>query len=153
MKTLNISVIRYGSVFALGALLYTLLELLWRGHTHWSMALCGGVCLAAIYYVYLHCAGAGVFGRALIGCAIITVCEFMTGVLVNLKMSWNVWDYSSLPFNFMGQICIAYSALWFFLCFPAFYLCRVMEEKIFSHFKAYTGTGTKERRNFNNDIQ
>ena len=149
---MNISVMRYGSAFALGALLYALIELLWRGHTHWSMLLCGGACFAAIYYVYIHCAGAGVFGRALIGCAIITLCEFVTGAFVNLKMSWNVWDYSSLPFNFMGQICIAYSALWFALCFPAFYLCRVMEEKIFSRFAPDEDAGADELTNFDKDI-
>lgn len=133
MRTLNISVTRYGSAFVLGALLYALIELLWRGHTHWSMMLCGGVCLAAIYFVYLHCSSAGVLGRALIGCAIITLSEFITGLFVNIMMSWNVWDYSKLPFNFMGQICVSYTALWFALCFPAFYICKVMEDKIFSH--------------------
>ena len=37
-------VLEYGGVFTAGGLGYGGLELLWRGRTHWSMLLCGGVC-------------------------------------------------------------------------------------------------------------
>ena len=36
------------AVFALGAAGYAALELLWRGRTHWTMALTGGVVLVGL---------------------------------------------------------------------------------------------------------
>ena len=43
---------------------------------------------------------------------IVTPLEFVTGCIVNLWLGWNVWDYSNIPFNVMGQICLPFSALW-----------------------------------------
>lgn len=28
---------------------------------------------------------------------------------------WNVWDYSNMPFNLLGQICLPFTVIWFFL--------------------------------------
>ena len=36
-------------VFLIGCVGYSALEILWRGFTHWSMALTGGGCMVAIY--------------------------------------------------------------------------------------------------------
>ena len=44
-------VLEYGGVFTAGGLGYGGLELLWRGRTHWSMLLCGGVCAVLIYLI------------------------------------------------------------------------------------------------------
>ena len=38
-------------VFALGSILYGLTEILWRGWTHWTMLLCGGICFTLMYLV------------------------------------------------------------------------------------------------------
>ena len=50
-----------------------------------------------------------------IGSTIITVLEFITGCIVNLWLGWNVWDYSNLPLNLLGQICLPFSILWYFI--------------------------------------
>ena len=36
-------------VFGTGASFYSLLETIWRGHTHWSMGLTGGLVLLTVY--------------------------------------------------------------------------------------------------------
>ena len=36
-------------VFGTGASFYSLLETLWRGHTHWSMSVTGGLVLLTVY--------------------------------------------------------------------------------------------------------
>ena len=123
---------RYGAFFLLGGVLYACLELLWRGRTHWSMALTGGLCMAVLRYISLHCRSISVWSRALIGCAFITLAEFLVGLAVNLALGWKVWDYSGMPLNFMGQICLSYCALWYILCFPGMYICTLVEKKIFS---------------------
>ena len=48
----------------------------------------------------------------MIGSAIVTALEFATGCIVNLWLGWDVWDYSNLPFNILGQICLPFSLLW-----------------------------------------
>jgi len=50
--------------------------------------------------------------QGIIGSVIVTVLEFITGLIVNVWLCWDVWDYSDLPFNIMGQICLPFSILW-----------------------------------------
>ena len=50
-----------------------------------------------------------------ISAIIITVLEYICGYIVNIKLGWNVWDYSDMPFNIQGQICLPFTILWFFL--------------------------------------
>lgn len=53
--------------------------------------------------------------QCLLGAGIITVLEFITGIIVNIILGWNVWDYSDRPFNLLGQICLKDSFYWIFL--------------------------------------
>jgi Predicted membrane protein len=46
---------------------------------------------------------------------VITGAELLIGVIVNVWLGWNVWNYSQMPFNFLGQICLLFSVGWFFL--------------------------------------
>ncbi len=57
-----------------------------------------------------------------IGMVIITTLEFITGYIVNIKLGWNVWDYSNMPLNIMGQICIPFCTAWYFISFVAIVL-------------------------------
>ena len=55
----------------------------------------------------------------LIGACIVTFMEFISGYIINIKLGWQVWDYSNLPFNIMGQICLPFSIIWFFISLVA----------------------------------
>lgn len=113
-------------IFGLGGSLYCLLETLWRGHTHWTMGLTGGACLLVIFYLFPHISSLPLILQAL-GCtAVITGFEFSVGCVVNLLLHWNVWDYSALSFNLMGQVSLLFSCLWFALSFPILALCRLL---------------------------
>ena len=48
--------------------------------------------------------------RCLAGAGIITMVELGAGLLFN--RSHTVWDYRSLPMNYMGQICLPFCLLW-----------------------------------------
>ncbi|MFA6947537.1 MAG: hypothetical protein WCQ72_00980 [Eubacteriales bacterium] len=113
----------YGAVFAIGGTVYSLLEIMWRGYTHWSMALTGGFCFGAIYYISAAHPTLAMWRKCLRGAAVITASEFTVGMLVNRALGWHVWDYSGVPYNICGQICPLYSLLWFFLCIPAYFIC------------------------------
>ena len=98
---------------AAGGLLYIILELVWRGHSHWTMFALGGLCFALIGLINeLIPWCMPLWKQALIGAAIITGLEFLTGCIVNLGLGWHVWDYSGMPLNLLGQICILYILLW-----------------------------------------
>ena len=98
---------------AAGGLLYIILELVWRGHSHWTMFALGGLCFALIGLINeLIPWCMPLWKQALIGAAIITGLEFLTGCIVNLGFGWHVWDYSGMPLNLLGQICILYILLW-----------------------------------------
>lgn len=131
--------VKYFTVFVLGGLAYAGLELIWRSYTHWTMAVTGGVCAALLYYVSRHCKSISLISRALIGCAFITLAELAVGLAVNRYFDWQVWDYSHIPFNFMGQICLAYSSLWFLLCIPVLYFLPRIEKRI-------PGKGTRKEK-------
>ena len=108
--------LKYYALGTLGGLIYVFIELMWRGYSHWSMFLLGGICFIAL----------GLINEVIpwempltvqmfIGCTIITVLEFITGCIVNLWLGWDVWDYSDLPYNLLGQISVMSSVGWYFL--------------------------------------
>ena len=104
-------------VFVLGGTAYGLIEVLFRGHTHWTMVLTGGACVTTLYLLLGWFDTQPLTTAALVGTAVITLYEFAVGCIVNLRLGWNVWDYSGMTGNVMGQICPQFSLVWFFLCF------------------------------------
>ena len=111
-------------VFALGSILYGLTEILWRGWTHWTMLLCGGICFTLMYLV--SGSGLSLVKKWLLSTCIITTVEFVAGCIVYLRLLWQVWDYSSLPFNLLGQICPRFILMWFALSIPGVALCTLL---------------------------
>ena len=96
-----------------GGLLYIILELVWRGHSHWTMFVLGGLCFVLIGLINeLIPWCMPLWKQALIGAVIITGLELLTGCIVNLWLGWNVWDYGDMPLNLLGQICVPYILLW-----------------------------------------
>lgn len=114
----------YLIVYAFGGLAYVLLEILWRGWTHWTMLLCGGACFTLMYLISM--AAMPLWRKCLLSAAAITTVEFLTGCLVNLRLHWQVWDYSAMPFNLLGQICPQFLLLWLVLSLPGLWLCSTL---------------------------
>lgn len=112
----------YSVICLIGSVGYSLLEILWRGFTHWTMAATGGLCLALLYRLDQKHSREGLFLRCLKGATLITAVEFLVGCLVNRLLKWQVWDYSNSFGNLLGQVCPLYSLLWFFLCIPVYRL-------------------------------
>lgn len=102
-------------LFTIGGIGYGLLEILWRRRTHISMILAGGICLLIFELITRKCKNLSLATKAAIAALAITLIELIFGVIFNLLLGLSVWDYSSLPFNFLGQICPLYCGLWFLL--------------------------------------
>jgi uncharacterized membrane protein len=105
-------------VFFTGAIVYGFIETVFRGYTHWTMLLTGGACLMLFYVINFTLKSNSMIIRCFISMMIITIFEFIVGYFVNIVFKLNVWDYSRQKFNFMGQICLLYSAIWFIFGIP-----------------------------------
>lgn len=107
-------------LFIIGGLLYILIELGYRGHSHWTMFILGGLCFVLIGGINNYISwDMPIYEQMMVGSVIITILEFICGCIVNLWLGWDVWDYSNMPYNVLGQICLPFSILWFFISLVA----------------------------------
>lgn len=110
-------------IFTMGGFIYGAIEILYRGHTHPSMFITGGLCLVwvgglnSFFSVKIP-----VIFQMLLGSIIITSAEFLCGLIVNIGFNMHVWDYSNLPFNIMGQVCLLFLCIWFGISLPAIFI-------------------------------
>ncbi len=121
----------YSFVWLIGAVLYGLIEILWRGYTHVSMVLTGGVCFLMVYK--LSSIKRTRIVKAIMGAVFITAVELAVGVLVNRVLKLEVWDYSAVPLNLYGQICPIYTVLWFLLCLVGLPFCAFLRNDLFEN--------------------
>lgn len=120
---------RYAFVFLLGAVMYNLIEVMFRGYTHWSMSIAGGSVLLIFYILSPELGRLHPIIGGVTGALVITSIELIVGVIFNIYLGANVWDYSDMPMNFLGQICLPFSAAWFLLYFPAQFICTALHKK------------------------
>ena len=97
-------------LFYLGGGLYMTLEFLWRGRSHWSMFLLGGLCFRLLGRLAQRAHRLSLWWKSLLGTGMITLLELITGLVFN--RSYTIWDYRRAPLNLRGQICLPYMLLW-----------------------------------------
>ncbi|MDE5966002.1 MAG: putative ABC transporter permease [Lachnospiraceae bacterium] len=124
-------------MFLLGGFLYYFLEIAVRGYSHYSMIICGGLAflLSGLLNQVLGFQVALVSQMVLSAC-MITGLEFFTGLIVNVWLEMDVWDYSDVPYNLMGQICLPYSMLWMVLSLACIFLDDWIRYRLFGEEKA-----------------
>ena len=108
-------------IFVIFGLAYGLIEILWRGYTSLSMIIVGGIC-GLIVGLINEKFNYSVLSQMVIGMVIVTVIEFVSGYVLNIKLGLEIWDYSNMKYNFMGQICPQFSMAWFFLSYAIIYI-------------------------------
>ncbi|MBQ8836691.1 MAG: hypothetical protein IJ002_04190 [Clostridia bacterium] len=118
-------------IYAIGCIGYSFVEVLWRGHTHWSMGIVGGICFTVMYLIDGKFENSNIYSKALLSAICVTGIEFISGIILNRYLHMNVWDYSGMKFNFLGQISLLYSIFWFFLCIPCHMLCKILRHRVF----------------------
>ena len=123
-------VLEFLIVFLLGGSTYGAIEVLWRGHTHWSMILTGGICFGCIYLIASRSRDSRLH-QYILCAAVVTTVEFLVGAVVNLKLGLDVWDYSDRRWNLMGQICARYTLYWLILSVPACAVARKLYNGLF----------------------
>lgn len=122
MNTLK-TIGRNAVLFAIGGTIYYMIELIWRGYSSLPMVLVGGLC-------FLFCGSINEFlgwdmliWKQMFICAVgITAIEFLSGYILNIVLGLGIWDYSNMPFNIIGQICLPFTVAWYILSLLAIVL-------------------------------
>jgi len=121
---------KYVYLFLTGFTVYPIIEILFRGRTHYSMAVAGGVCVCLIDKI---CNGimskSGIIKKCIYGGIIITAVEFIFGIIFNMILKMNVWNYSKMPMNIFGQICVPFTLVWAILSLPIMYFGKLFKTK------------------------
>lgn len=108
--------LKYSLLFLTGGFIYGGVEIIFRGYSHISMMVAGGICFILIGLINeVFTWDIAFLSQMVISSFVITAVEFISGLIVNVWLGLNVWDYSDKPYNLMGQVCILYSVIWFFL--------------------------------------
>lgn len=125
-------------LFLMGGCIYFAIEVAYKGDSHVSMFITGGIAFVLIgglnnYLDYEM----PLLKQMLYSSVIITVLEFICGCIVNLWLGLYVWDYSDLPFNLLGQICLPFMAIWFVLSLAAIVLDDFFRWQMFGEEKPH----------------
>lgn len=125
-------------LFVIGGIAYFFLEVLVRGYSHYTMFLCGGTCFVCCGLLNENVKVEMSFlSQMVLSSVIITTLELITGLIVNVWLKMDIWDYSHLPYNFMGQICLFYSVLWFLVSSVAIVMDDFLRYKLFQEEKPH----------------
>ena len=116
--------------FVLGGAGYGTIEVLWRGYTHWAMLVAGGICFMGFSRIAKKFKNRSIFLKSALCALSVTVVEGIFGIIFNIILKENIWDYSSLPLNVMGQICPLYTFLWGILGFVFIPLADALNKKL-----------------------
>lgn len=101
-------------LITIGGTFYYAIELVFRGFSHWSMFILGGICF--LYFWWQSRCNDPMWIQ-IIRCTLFVISgEFITGIIVNKWLHLAVWDYSNQPYNLFGQICLPFAVFFSGLC-------------------------------------
>ena len=109
--------LEYSFLWVLGGTLSYAFELIFRGFSHWSMFVLGGICM--VFFAWQgrsECFSKPLWIQVVRCTIFVTACEFITGLIVNKCLKLAVWDYSDQPFQLFGQICLPFAVIFSGLC-------------------------------------
>lgn len=115
----------------LGGMIYIGMELLWRQWSHGSMFLVGGLCFVLIGNIDSFSPQMPLLMQSVLGAFLVTATELFSGLIINVALGLHVWDYSAMPYNFMGQVCMSYFFLWIFVSAAAVWLDDFLRVRLF----------------------
>lgn len=134
-------VLKHLILFLIGGGIYLAIEIVYRSimnrpPTHWSMFVLGGL-------AFLLIGGLNEFvdwdepfwEQIIIGTGITVGLEFVFGCVLNLWLGLNIWDYSNLPCNLYGQICLPFTLIWAVLVSIAIILDDYLRYRLFGEDK------------------
>lgn len=120
----------------IGGILYVLMELVWRGWSHGSMFVVGGLCFLFLGVIHRRLGDVPLLMQAVLGATVISAMELLSGLYLNVFLGLRVWDYSNLPYNLLGQVCMAYFFLWIWVAMAGCPLAGRLHRRLFERSRA-----------------
>lgn len=111
-------ILKHLILFLIGGSIYLTIEIIYRSimnrpPTHWSMFVLGGLAFLLIGEINEFIEWEMPFWeQVLIGTGTTVGLEFVFGCVFNLWLGLNIWDYSNLPCNLLGQVCLPFTFIW-----------------------------------------
>ena len=107
--------------------IYCMIEILFRGWSHWSMFVLAGFlgvfCVDSVNNVLSF--DCDYIVQILISTILCTIGEGISGIIFNVWLQLNVWDYSNMPWGtfFFGQCNVVFCIAWLLIVglFAIFY--------------------------------
>ena len=131
-------------------IIYYCLEVGYRGFSSWTMIIVGGTCAYLVGKLNERPLffERKMWQQCLTGTIMTLFVEFISGMILNVWLGWNIWDYSDMKCNLYGQICLQFGFLWMILMPLAIWIDDVLrwilfqEEKPTSLWSYYWGLVT-----------
>lgn len=141
---------KYLYLFWFGGSFYITLETIWRGYSHWTMGVLAGIIFIIIGLLNkIWGWETDLIKQVSIGAIIATIFEFFAGCILNLWLELNIWDYSNMPGNILGQICPQFFLLWIAISLLAIILDDVIRWRFYNEEKPRYYIGGKKIFEFN----
>lgn len=108
-------------LFTVGFCLYITMEVLFRGYSFPLMGVCAGLVVVLLDKINDYISwDIDILVQCILGMLMVTIMELIIGtIFLDTNLLPVMWDYSNLPLNFRGIICIPFMALWMILSFIA----------------------------------
>lgn len=107
--------------------IYCMIEILFRGWSHWSMFVLAGFlgifCIDSINNVLSF--DCDYIVQILISTILCTIGEGISGIILNVWLQLNVWDYSKITFGtfFFGQCNVLFCFAWMLIISIIIFYC------------------------------
>lgn len=119
-------------LFTVGFCLYITIEVLFRGFSYPLMGVVGGITLVLLDKINNKISWeTDLTIQALIGAVIVTLFELVIGLIALYTSLPQMWDYTNLPLNFMGVICLPFSIAWCFLSVVGIFVADAINYYVF----------------------
>lgn len=111
-------------LFLVGYCTYISIEVTYRNISYPIMGICGGLAISLLDKINDNISwNVDLCLQGLCGSALITFFELIIGeIALHTSLLPVMWDYSNVPLNFDGVICLSFSIVWFFLSILAIFL-------------------------------
>lgn len=94
------------------------------------MVVAGGVCFVLFSLIAEKFTSRSLVFKAALCSLGVTAVELVFGIVFNIVLKMQVWDYSDLPLNLFGQICPQYTLMWAGLALIFLPLAQLLNKKI-----------------------
>ena len=109
------------------------IKVVFRGYSYAIMGCCGGLAIMILDKINDRISwDTDLMIQGLVGMVLILLMEFVIGeIMLNTDLLPVMWDYSDIPFNYRGVICLPFALAWFGLSWVAIFVADAINYYLF----------------------